>query len=243
MILLAAQFYSQPDERTKFLSINCSERPLRNVLEEIKAQTGINFVFNDNLVRDLKVTCNINNDPVDDAVNKILSNIDISYKIFNNNSFVLFKEKKKAKKIVSTVEIEQPVPDEYISRQVTKPEMIYNLKPNYPEQALKNNIEGDVILKLFVDENGNITKSGIRKSSGFSVLDSAAIRQSRDLRFHPAMVNGEPNSIWISIVFKYRINGRNTFPASRDVSTPINRDATTPASRDVSTWRIPSTKQ
>lgn len=205
-MLFAAQVYTQPTEKTKYFSINCSEQPLRNVLEEIKFQTGYNFIYNDNLVKNLKVTCNIDKAKADDAVKKILSNYDISYKIFDENSFVLFKEKKKIKKKVSTVEIEQSEPDEYISRQITKPEMIFDLKPGYPEQALKNNIEGDVILKLFVDENGIISRSGIRKSSGFPVLDSAAIRQSRDLRFHPATVNGEPNSIWISIVFKYKIN-------------------------------------
>jgi TonB family protein len=62
----------------------------------------------------------------------------------------------------------------------------------YPPALLEQGIEGRVLLRLFVDAQGNLVPDSTRlaESSGYPALDSAALRGARDLRFSPALRNG-----------------------------------------------------
>ena len=62
----------------------------------------------------------------------------------------------------------------------------------YPPALLEQNIEGRVLLRLFVDAQGKLVPDSIRvaESSGYPALDSAAMTGARELRFSPALRNG-----------------------------------------------------
>ncbi|HEX2220437.1 MAG TPA: energy transducer TonB [Gemmatimonadales bacterium] len=62
----------------------------------------------------------------------------------------------------------------------------------YPPALLEQGIEGRVLLRLFVDAQGNLVPDSIRlaESSGYPALDSAALSGARELRFSPALRNG-----------------------------------------------------
>lgn len=63
--------------------------------------------------------------------------------------------------------------------------------PVYPRNALRDGIEGTVMLEVTVDENGNPIDVVIAVSSGSRELDRAAREQVlRAWRFQPAMQNG-----------------------------------------------------
>ena len=64
----------------------------------------------------------------------------------------------------------------------------------YPPALLEQNIEGRVLLRLFVDAQGKLVPDSIRvaESSGYPALDSAAMTGARDLRYSPALRNGRP---------------------------------------------------
>ncbi len=64
----------------------------------------------------------------------------------------------------------------------------------YPEALLEQGIEGQVLLRLYVDSAGNVVPDSTRiaESSGYPALDSAALVGSPDLRFSPALRQGEP---------------------------------------------------
>ena len=55
-------------------------------------------------------------------------------------------------------------------------------------------IEGKVILRLYVDSTGAVVDDStkIAESSGYPALDSAAVRAAPELRFSPALRNGQP---------------------------------------------------
>jgi len=64
----------------------------------------------------------------------------------------------------------------------------------YPPRLYDQKVEGDVLLRLFVDSTGRLASesSRVAESSGYPALDSAALSGSRRLRFTPARRHGLP---------------------------------------------------
>lgn len=188
----------------KTVSLNCQEQPLRSVLEDIRIKTGVNFIFEDNLIDNVKISCQIKNSPVNDALKKVLSRSDISFKEFGEKSFVLFKEKKVIKKTsYKAIIVNENSSKTDTVKSFVSPQMISKISPIYPEEAAKKNIEGKVKLKFLVDKKGEVNKILIQQSSGSEILDSAAIDYIDKLKFIPAKTNGVPGNIWMSMVLKY----------------------------------------
>jgi outer membrane biosynthesis protein TonB len=62
--------------------------------------------------------------------------------------------------------------------------------PQYPEEALKKGVQGDVIFKIDVDETGKIVLSV--PVDGDPLLVAASVDALRDFRFRPYLLNGTP---------------------------------------------------
>lgn len=64
----------------------------------------------------------------------------------------------------------------------------------YPPALLEQGIEGQVLLRLYVDSTGRAIPDSTRiaESSGYPALDSAALVASPELRFSPALHQGRP---------------------------------------------------
>lgn len=64
----------------------------------------------------------------------------------------------------------------------------------YPPRLYEQRVEGDVVLRLFVDSAGRLVpeSSGVAEGSGYPALDSAALAGARRLRFAPARRHGLP---------------------------------------------------
>ena len=74
----------------------------------------------------------------------------------------------------------------------------------YPEEAFRNNIQGKVVLRLLIEQNGEISDISIYKSV-HPLLDSEALRVAKTmLRFTPAIKNGLPvrSYLYLPIGFK-----------------------------------------
>jgi len=76
------------------------------------------------------------------------------------------------------------------------------VKPEYTEEALEAEIEGEFVMKVYVDERGQVTKAICSKKVGYgmdAVLEAAArsaiYEASRDLL-------GNPVASWESITFQ-----------------------------------------
>jgi protein TonB len=69
-----------------------------------------------------------------------------------------------------------------------------NPLPKYPYLARINNYEGLVILKIKVSADGRCAGISIVKSSGYKILDKAAVEAVKKWRFIPSMKNGKP--VW-----------------------------------------------
>ena len=65
---------------------------------------------------------------------------------------------------------------------------------SYPPALFDQRIEGDVLLRLFVDSTGAVVPESTRvmETSGYPALDSAALAGARELRYAPAKRRGIP---------------------------------------------------
>ncbi len=189
----------------KNISLIFNEQPLRLVLEDIRIKAGINFIFQDNLVDGKKVTCRIKDERVKNAVKRVLSGLNISYKQFGEKAFVLFKESKPVKTSYKAIVVDQNTSVFNTVVSFIKPEIISGDNPIYPLEAVKNNIEGKVNVKFLISSGGDVHRVIIEKTSGSEILDSAAIDYINKLKFTPAKENGLPRSIWMSMVLKYLV--------------------------------------
>lgn len=59
-------------------------------------------------------------------------------------------------------------------------------KQYYPLEAIKLGLQGEVLVLVIIDENGNITAARVEESSGHHMLDEAALRNVRTIRSLPS---------------------------------------------------------
>ena len=66
----------------------------------------------------------------------------------------------------------------------------------YPPALFDQKVEGDVVLRLFVDSTGRLRPEStkVAESSGYPALDSAAVAGAAQLHFAPARRRGLPVS-------------------------------------------------
>lgn len=86
--------------------------------------------------------------------------------------------------------------------------LAYRATPlKYPAQALHSRIQGQVILKVLVDENGLPLDVTIEQSSGYTLLDRSAREQVlKGWKFEPAMVNGHAVRAWARVPVTFNLN-------------------------------------
>jgi len=64
--------------------------------------------------------------------------------------------------------------------------------PTYPRRSIQRGETGKVILKVELNETGQVSLATLQSSSGFALLDEAAIAAVRTWRCTPAIRNGQP---------------------------------------------------
>ncbi len=67
-----------------------------------------------------------------------------------------------------------------------------NAPPIYPTSAVRNRYEGTVLLRIEIGANGRVELVEVAKSSGYEILDEAAVNAVRKWRGKPATSNGKP---------------------------------------------------
>ncbi|MBU4355946.1 MAG: TonB family protein [Proteobacteria bacterium] len=73
----------------------------------------------------------------------------------------------------------------------TGPAFLRRVMPVYPEQARRRGQEGRVVLRLTIDERGNLLKVEVLEAGGFG-FEEAAVEAVKRSSFRPATIRGEP---------------------------------------------------
>jgi len=81
-------------------------------------------------------------------------------------------------------------------------------KPPYPPLARRRGYEGKLVVRFLVTPRGLVDKVTLVKSSGYSILDRAAVKTVKRWRFSPAMNGGRPIPYWVEVPVVFDLRER-----------------------------------
>jgi TonB family protein len=84
-------------------------------------------------------------------------------------------------------EIEQPRP------------LMAEVPIEYPLHMWDQDMEGETILRVRVNDTGGVDSVEVMESSGYASFDSAAVAGARELRFTPARREGKRITVWAEV--------------------------------------------
>jgi TonB family protein len=113
------------------------------------------------------------------------------------------KENVNSAPVSGTIEVKQKPPAEDLK--VDKdPEAIKQVNPKYPGEAFLDGKEGIVWTKMWIDTSGNVVEAKVSKTDN-DVFNEAAIDAGKQWKFKPALLNGKPVAVWITVPFRFAI--------------------------------------
>jgi len=81
-----------------------------------------------------------------------------------------------------------------------------NISPLYPLLARKRGYQGTVLLEVLVSKDGKAASIQLSRSSGYKILDRAAIQGVRGWLFYPAKRGDELFEMWVKIPIRFTLN-------------------------------------
>lgn len=86
-----------------------------------------------------------------------------------------------------------------------QPKVLDNPKPVYPAAAKRRGMQGTVLLQLEVSARGKVTAVELKKSSGYRVLDVAAMNGVKEWQFIPAQDEDEKRISFVEIPIRFEL--------------------------------------
>jgi protein TonB len=97
------------------------------------------------------------------------------------------------------------IPSESALINIAGPLVRQNPSPKYPLRARRMGYEGLVMLKVLVDENGRVDDLEVFKSSGYDILDKAAISSVKKWMFEAGTEDGKKKKMWVKIPIRFEL--------------------------------------
>lgn len=110
-----------------------------------------------------------------------------------------------APSVVTTVAPITPAPTA-VARTQPHVDLAHSSQPDYPAEARRLGEQGSLVLQVLVEPDGRVSDSKLVQSSGFPVLDQAALAGVKtNYRFAPGTVDGKPQPMWFTFRFVWRL--------------------------------------
>lgn len=87
---------------------------------------------------------------------------------------------------------------------VKKGELIEAPRPEYPEEAKKQKVEGTVEVTITIGEEGKVIFA--RAKSGPSLLHDASVAAAYKARFEPSTVHGKPVKVAAIMTYNFKLD-------------------------------------
>ena len=124
------------------------------------------------------------------------------------------------------------LPFQTVGRQPDEAPVMLNkeLPFRYPPALYAQKVQGNVTLRIFIDREGTIVPDSTRiaETSGFTALDSAAMKGSRDLKFEPAKTQGQPVPVSILLPVYFRHPDAPPLAGDSVIARDTTASSTTP---------------
>ena len=88
------------------------------------------------------------------------------------------------------------------------PQFRFRYKPNYPEEARAQRLEGTVLLLVSINAAGRVTSANILSGCGYGVLDRAALTAVHAWRFDPARQEGVAVAAQVEVPVRFHFEDR-----------------------------------
>jgi periplasmic protein TonB len=86
------------------------------------------------------------------------------------------------------------------------PRVLRPVAPNYPLDAQRRGIEGRVVLRFVVDENGQVQNPEVIKAEPEGVFEQAALEAIVKYKFDPAMIDKKKVKCFVVLPIGFRLN-------------------------------------
>jgi protein TonB len=88
---------------------------------------------------------------------------------------------------------------------IRRPVKVRDVRPEYPDLALKARIEGTVILECTISTEGRVSE--VRVLRGVPLLDDAAVEAVRRWVYTPTLLNGVPVPVVMTVTVDFNLRG------------------------------------
>lgn len=83
---------------------------------------------------------------------------------------------------------------------------VVQVRPIYPGMSLLRKEEGTVIVRVLINELGSVNEAEIVQSSGFSLLDNAALEAAKNGSFKPYVEHGKPKPVLATLPVAFSLS-------------------------------------
>lgn len=104
------------------------------------------------------------------------------------------------------IEEDEAPPADYVPYEKA-PEAVKQVQPKYPDLATRAGLEGTVWVKIWVDKEGKPKKAVVQKSDA-EIFNQPSTEAAMGWIFTPAMMKNGPVSVWVSIPFRFKLQGK-----------------------------------
>ncbi len=92
----------------------------------------------------------------------------------------------------------------YVPHEI-EPKFLYQPTLVFPSAARSFGYEGTTFIKALLDLDGSVMRIAVVKSSGFPILDSAAVDYIAGAKFSPALQQKKPVRVWIGQTITFQL--------------------------------------
>jgi protein TonB len=76
---------------------------------------------------------------------------------------------------------------------------------DYPSRAVELGQQGEALVRVRLDPDGNAAEILLWRGTGFELLDRSALAAVRGWHFLPAQRNGQPVAAWVEIPVRFHL--------------------------------------
>jgi TonB family protein len=88
-----------------------------------------------------------------------------------------------------------------------KPKIVKKVNPLYPEEAVKNRIEGVVLIEATSDEKGNVVSARVLPAKNPQpLLEEAALAAVRQWQYEPFLINGKAVGVTFTVTVTFALD-------------------------------------
>lgn len=80
-----------------------------------------------------------------------------------------------------------------------------NARPAYPATSRRLRETGLVVVRVFIDTDGQASQASVKQSSGFDRLDQTSVETALKWRYVPGKKAGVPQGMWFDVPFNWQL--------------------------------------